>query len=212
MNKKFINSVEKACEKALVDRGFERPRKNTIFYRLDEDFLGWVGLNQGNFNDHLQINPFIGIHCIPVMKLIMDLKDERYQIGRYASYAFHFGEVAPDITQFIFTEDTDLEEEAERLAEELTVHGLQSMKVLANYEVLRTRLKDKVEMLGGYPERYVAVLYMMGLIGQARNFIDEKTDIFDPDYSGPYSLYEKFGKPFLEMLEKEKTKKNCRAR
>ncbi len=212
MDRKFVNRVEKACDLALVQNGFERPRAGTRFFRLNEDFLGWVGLNKGNHADFLRINPFIGIHCIPVMKLKAELAGEKYKEGNFATVSIHMGEIAPEIDQFIFTSDTDIEQEANRLAREIVTHALPWMRSRANFEAIIPLLKEKVEMLGGYPERYALALYLSGSTEKAKNFVLERTDIFDPNYDGPYSLCEKFGKPFLEMLEGEEGCKGGKAR
>ncbi|MEP3891743.1 MAG: hypothetical protein ABJN69_14895 [Hellea sp.] len=211
MQKIFVDSVLKACDEALKLKSFETPRNGTRFIRLDENFLGWVGLNKGNYADNLQINPFIGIHCIPIMRLNSHLAAEKYKQGVSASYAIHMGEIAPKLRQFIFSSSTDLHDEAERLANEIATHALPWMKAHASYEILIPLFESKLEMLGGYPERYVSALYYSGKIEKAKNFVQERTDIFDPNDKGVYSLYEKFGKPFLDMLEGEKDRNSCGA-
>lgn len=206
MNREFVNLVERVCIAALKKRGFESPRSRTRFIRLDINFLGWVGLNRENYTDHLQINPFIGIHCIPVMKLKAELAQDKYKEGDLATHAMHMSTIAPDVTQFIFADDTDLEAEADRLADEIVVYALPWMKAHANYEGLITLLKPNIEMLGGYPEKFAAALYFSGQASAARNFVEERVDLFDPQYEGPYSLYQKFGKPFLEIVGRAERK------
>lgn len=207
MNRQFVNFVEKACVHALINRGFESPRSRTRFIRLDDDFLGWVGLNRGNYSDYLQLNPFIGIHCIPIMRLISELEGEKYKEGDSATYAIHMGEIAPDIRQFIFTENTNIEAEAERLADEIVIHAVPWMKNRASYNALIPLVESRIEMLGIWPQSYALALYLSGQKEVAKNFVLNRTDLFDSNYEGPYSLYEKFGKPFLEMLEGDEGKK-----
>ena len=209
MDRMFVSSVEKACVIALIEKGFESPRSRTRFIRLDNEFLGWVGLNRGNYSDYLQINPFIGLHCIPIMRLKSELAKEKYKEGDLASYSIHMGEIAPDVPQFIFNEQTDLAKEAGRLANEIFIHGVPWMKARANYEALTPMLEAKIEMLGGFPEKYASALYFSGKQETAVQFVQERTDLFDPNYEGTYSLHEKFGKPFLEMLDGEKGQKSC---
>lgn len=204
MDKNFLNLVEKACDFALVQNGFERPRKGTRFFRISADFLGWVGLNKGNQHDFLRINPFIGIHCIPVMKLKAELAGEKYKEGEFATASIHMGEITPDIDQFIFMSDSNIELEANRLAYEVVTHALPWMKERANYESLIPLLETNIDMLGGFPERYASALYFSGQKEKSRKFVEERNDLFGPNSEGPYSLHEKFGEPFIRMLENEK--------
>ena len=165
-----------------------------------------TGPNKGNYSGHLQINPFIGIHCIPIMKLVDELEGEKYKTGSTATYAIHMGEIAPDVRQFTFTNDTDLEAEAERLADEVITHALPWMKSHANYQILLEIIKNKVDILGGNPQWYAAGLYLNKQTEAALKFVQSRTDLFDSKDHGQYSLYNRFAEPFFNMVSE---KRNC---
>jgi len=132
----FVREVEDACEAALVEIGFKRPRRGDVYLEITNEFLGWVGLNQGNHPDFLRINPFIGIHCVPMMELSKKLGDEKYRKGQYATYAIHLGEICPNVDEFLFRQGDDIELEARRLSITIGEHAFPWMKEHASYAML----------------------------------------------------------------------------
>ena len=76
-----------ACEAALIAHGFRRLRRHEVALDISNDFLGWVGLNTGNYATHVKVNPFVGIHCIPLMRMIANLESQKYRVGSVATYA-----------------------------------------------------------------------------------------------------------------------------
>ena len=205
MDKKFVRLVEDECDTALMDLGIVRPRRGTRYFEVAEDFLGWVGLNQGNHPDFLRINPFIGIHCVPIMELLERLEGQKYQKGRYATYAIHLGEICPDVDQFIFRADEGIVEEARRLAATIFDYGLPWMKEHARFESLVPLIESRFEMHGGYPERLAISYYLMGELEKSRNLIDSRKDTFFSDQENPVSIYQRFTSPFLKMLDEAST-------
>ena len=205
MNTKFANFVEKECTKALVREGFESPRMRTRYIQLNEEFLGWVGLNRGNYADYLQINPFIGIHCIPIMKMVKELQGAKYKIGETATFAIHMGEIAPNVKQYIFQDETNITEVATRLSAEIMEFALPWMTKNASFESLLPKIEQKVDMLGGNPQWYASGLFLSGQEQNAKEFVQKRTDLFDKEDHGQYSIYYRFAEPFFEMVERGST-------
>ncbi|MGM8229214.1 hypothetical protein ACSV5M_21735 [Cellvibrio sp. ARAG 10.3] len=192
----FKQHVRIKCYEALAAVGFTRYRKEDVDWPLDKNFHGWVGLNTGLYDEYIEVNPFIGIHSVAIEKLWTSLKVGKYP-SKYnrgvATYSVHMGELVPNVPAFEFTREANIEEEAKRLAQLYLDYGLPYSKSLANYEALLPLLKERVDMLGAYPERGASCLYLMGRIEEAREFTEsflaKKKDYF-----------EGFAIPFLQKI------------
>lgn len=199
-NKVFIRDVEEACDSALVEIGFKRPRRGDQYLEITKDFLGWVGLNQGRHGDFLRINPFVGIHCVPLMKLCDGLEGEKYKKGSIATIAIHLGEICPDVDQFIFRPGEPIELEARRLSIVIGEHGVPWMTKHSSYEAILPIMEEKVPTLGGYPERVAAAHYLMGEKEKARNFVADQRAKFESEHKEYQPFFEKFAQPFLNLM------------
>lgn len=198
-NAAFKQEVLLACYEALTAVGFTRYRKDNVDWPLENGFHCWVGLNTGLYAECVQVNPFVGIHVVPIDKLWTSIKTgkhpSKYNRG-VATYALHMGFLVPHEKVFEFTRETDIAEEAARLAQLYVDVGLPYAKSIASYESLLPLLQERIEMLGAYPERVASCLYLMGRVEDARefteNFLSKKKDYF-----------EGFAAPFLEKLKIE---------
>lgn len=206
VEKTYKRKVEDACDQAFVALGYKRPRRGAILLEIDEDFLGWVGLNEGNYTDFLRINPFIGIHCIPVMQMAKELAGEKYKTGHIATYAIHLGELIPDVDAFEFHPvegEAGIELEAKRLANTVHKHGELYMRKIASYGSLIPLLEERVPMFGGYPERVAAAHYINGNPCAARQFVLERRMNYAEDEDKTcQEHFNKFAEPFLAMLDR----------
>lgn len=191
-NAEFKKHVLLKCYDALAAVGFVRYRKENVDWPFDKNFHLWVGLNTGLYDEHVEINPFVGIHVLPIMKLYTGLENRKYSRS-VATYAIHLGELVPKVPAFEFTRETNIEEEAKRLAQLYLDYGLPYSKSLANYEALLPLLKERIDMLGAYPERVASCLYLMGRIEEAREF----TESF---LAKRKDYFEGFAIPFLQKI------------
>jgi hypothetical protein len=196
----FKKHVRDTCLVALADAGFVRYRKDCVDWPLRSGFFCWTGLNDGQYADRIEVNPFVGVHVVQLEQLWTALVGQKYpgQYGRSASYAVHMGELplANEEKAFHFTLTTDVKGEAKRLAQCYVNFGLPYAKSIANYDALLPLLKSRADMLGAYPERVACCLYLMGNVDEAKTF----TKGFlkkEPEY------FERFAIPFLDKLKKE---------
>lgn len=188
----FKQTVLLKCYDALEAIGFARYRKQDVDWPMEHGFHCWVGLNAGLEKEHLDINPFVGVHVVPIMKLYTSLEGRKYSRST-ATYAVHMGELVPKEPIFRFTRQTDVAAEADRLARLYADVGLSYAMSIGTYERLLPLLRDRVPMLGAYPERVASCLYLMGRREEARSFVEE----FLPDHR---DYFEGFAVPFLKML------------
>lgn len=193
----FKRAVLLVCYDALETTGFMRFRKENVDWPLESGFNCWVGLNNNLEEEYFQINPFVGIHVVPIEKLWTSFKSSGKYPAKYdrghATYALHMGKLAPEERAFRFTRQTDVEVEAKRLAHLYATVGLSYARSIASYDRLLPLLQERVPMLGAYPERVAACLYLMGRKEEARTFVEDflKTH---RDY------FEGFAVPFLKRL------------
>ena len=191
----FKRIVLLKCYDALETAGFTRYRKEGVDWPMEHGFQCWVGLNTGLDKEHLDINPFVGVHVVPVEKLWTRIKTGKYpwKYNRgHSTYAVHMGELAPKEAIFRFTRQTDVAAEAKRLARLYADVGLSYALSIGTYERLLPLLQERVPMLGAYPERVASCLYLMGRKEEARSFVEE----FLQDHR---DYFEGFAVPFLRM-------------
>lgn len=188
----FKRNVLLKCYDALEAVGFTRYRKQDVDWPMEHGFHCWVGLNTGSENEHVDINPFVGVHVVPIMKLYTSLEGRKYSRST-ATYAVHMGELVPKEPIFRFTRQTDVAAEADRLARLYADVGLSYAMSIGTYERLLPLLRDRVPMLGAYPERVASCLYLMGRKGEAWSFVEEFLQDHRDYFNG-------FAVPFLKML------------
>lgn len=188
----FKASVLSSCYEALSDAGFTRYRKEDVDWPLSKDFHCWVGLNSNLDDEFFQINPFVGVHVVPIMKLYTSLEGRKYDRS-IATHGVHFGEITPKERLFRFTRDTDVASEAKRLANLYSTAGLSYASSIASYDRLLPLLQDRVDQLGAYPERVASCLYLMDRKEDARAFVQDFL-------SKHRDYFEAFALPFLKLL------------
>lgn len=173
MTKKIDHSfVEKECSSALERLGFVM-RRGVGTLKINDNFNVWVGLNAGKHEGFIRINPFIGIYCKPIMEMVAAAKGKKVVPFEIATFAVFLGTLKPDLPEFIFSDESDeVLDEASRLAAAVNQFGIPFALEISSLEKLRPRLKDRVPMLGGYPQRYAAALYLSGDPAGAISFID----------------------------------------
>lgn len=201
---KFKKEVRLACYGALEREGFTRFRKEGVDWPLDDGFHAWVGLNTGLYPDRVIVEPFVGVHVVPIEKL-RSLKGgenpQKYD-RRIATYAIHMGQletIGEDQRAFAFAPQQSegfIQSECERLAHLYATAGLDYARSIASYEALLPLLQERVDTLGGYPERVASCLYLMGRKAEARAFIETFPEKYQEYIEG-------FAKPFLELLDQE---------
>lgn len=192
-------AAELALERALQSRSARRLPSGVVIFPLSEQSLVWVGINLGRHGEALRLNPFVGIHSIPVMTLVDKMVGARYQKGRYATFAVHLGELAPDVEVFEVRNESDAESEGKRIAavvEELALPWLVKHSTLSE---LLPCLKSRLQMLGGYPERYAAAIASAGDLESAKAFVRNKLAEYRSDDPAVLEHFEKFAMPFLQL-------------
>ncbi len=196
-NAAFKKRILLQCYDALETMGFTRYRKEDVDWPIHDGFHLWVGLNTGLHPDRLNINPFVGIHVVPLDRLIDKLEGSKYSRST-ATYAIHMGELeaAEDEQAFAFGPQQSegfILSECERLAQLYATAGLDYAKSIASYETLLPLLEGRVEMLGGYPERVATCLYLTGRKSESRKFTEDFL-------KGKHDYFKGFAVPFLQML------------
>lgn len=195
----FKKAILLLCYDSLEAEGFTRFRKEDVDWPIHDGFHCWVGLNTGLYHDRVEINPFVGIHVVPIAKM-KTLKGRKYDRS-IATYAVHMGEiiVASNEPAFEFTceqSDAFVKSEARRLAKLYATAGFDYACSIASYAALLPLLKDRLEQLGGYPESVASCLYLMGHLDKAREF----TKSF---LARKPSYFQAFAEPFLKKIEDE---------
>lgn len=173
-NNDLVRRIQAECALALTRRGFAT-KSGRVFVNINDDFVGWIGLNAGRYADFVRINPSVGIHCPAIMKMTAAARSKKYRPNDTATYASPLLEFSPATPNFIFCTSGDFSGEACRLADCVVQVGLPFMESLATYAALLPLLEERVGNLGGYPQRYAAALILSGNGKGALQFIAQES-------------------------------------
>jgi len=200
----FKNRVLLECYDVLESRGFTRFRKHDVDWPIHDGFYCWVGLNSALYPDRVELVPNVGVHVVPIHKMICELDNGEYARNYdrgVATFAINIGELdsVGEERAFVFSSqqsDSFISSECNRLASLYATEGFQYAKSIASYESLAPLLEENVSTLGGNPERFAACLYMMGKKVEAREFLNTFPEQYKEFIKG-------FSIPFLEKVETE---------
>lgn len=173
-----LKSIENSCAAALSQVGV-KVKSGTGTLPIGNAFSGWVGLNSGRHKGFIRINPFVGVHCQQIMKLVASASGKKYRPSELATFSIYLGELCPEVSQFVFNDGDDSTKEAERLASTIEEFGFPYMRKIASYDALLPLLEKRVPTLGGYPQRYAAALYLSGKIDMALEFTNTQIGLLD---------------------------------
>ncbi|MDR6095683.1 hypothetical protein [Stenotrophomonas sp. SORGH_AS_0321] len=176
---------------------------HTIALDLVPDFQGWVGLNSGLYMDCVRVTPSIGIHCVPMERLISRIDEGPYTISNSASFAYTLSDLRGGVAPFVFDSEESLASEAERLASVIAECGIPLMRDFANYEALVSVCKARSGILGGYPEKAAAALYLMGRSDEARKWLDMQREPFRLDDAPAWQPFETFAAKLRQIMDEE---------
>jgi hypothetical protein len=145
--------------------------------------------------DHLAINPLVGVHVAPITRFCAVIERKKYSRSAM-TYALDMGELKAREPIFRFTPHSNIDAVVARLVSLYVSVGLAYAKSIANYKSLLPLLQSRVGMLGQYPERTVACLYLMDRKDEARSFT-EKFLTQNRDYFNGFAV------PFKNLLDRE---------
>jgi hypothetical protein len=198
MNRTEIaESTERQVKEELLRAGFERIDSRRVCLRIDANFLGWVGLNRGTVDGHLRVNPFVGVHSIPLMRAYYMARGERYVVGDVATFAQHLGEITPRATDFIVPDEASVAPVASDIATAITTHGVPFMRQIANYEALVTLLEPLAARFGGNPQKLALALHFQGKDAEAKALVLKTRSQLASEDPVLRESFEKFAAAFL---------------
>lgn len=192
--------LESRCVSLMEQHGF-KGKSGVVTRELSDGFYAWVGFNIGAHPTFRRINPNIGVHCVPVMKFVAAAKGKRYEKLAIATYAVPLGHVAPEVDQFVIRSDSDIDEELGRLGRVISERGEPYMRTLSSYDALIPHLMERIESLGGNPERLVAAYIVSGAHDKAMALIQDLRKKFEAE-NNSQSILAEFNK-FAEFSEEQ---------
>jgi hypothetical protein len=163
--------VQLECKSALKKVGFKCTGL-TAHYKIDDIFYGWVGLNIARHPSYIRINPNIGIHCAPVMKLFDEMRKRKYAAGKIATYSVPLGFLYPNENQFLIESSVDLHREINRLVSYISYAKSNFINNLADLDTLEEKLKENTKNFGGNPEKYSILLMLRKNFPELESFLE----------------------------------------
>lgn len=199
----FKKVVFNECEEQFKLQNFLVPRKLCVLLPFNDQFIGWVGMNSAVNNDSVEINPFVGIHCPGIFEIEEKLLDLKYKFGSSATTAIHLGEICPEVRAFHFysSEPESVKIEAERLVSTIVKFGVPYMHSISSYKALIPLLKERVNMLGGFPESYAIALFKNNELEKCIEFLEAHTQKIQRHGGMIVSQFEIFKQGLLKLIK-----------
>lgn len=166
-------TIENSCFEALVPLGV-KVKYGIGMFPISDDFSGSIYINLAVHPSFIRVNPSIGIHCYPVMKLVYEAAGEKYQKGRWPTLRYPLGVACPDVDQFIFEKIDDIFPESTRLAHVIEKYAFPFIHGLANFQAVLPRIFESVDSLSGGPEIFSAATYLSGNEKGALDFLEKR--------------------------------------
>jgi hypothetical protein len=69
----LLNNVVNFIAQDLYELGFEKRKWGTFTYALNQESIGWIGLNHAIYQGIVSINPVIGIGHQPLERLVAEI-------------------------------------------------------------------------------------------------------------------------------------------
>jgi hypothetical protein len=161
--------VEAAVSKALKQAGFTFSG-GIATYKLNREFLGWIGINVGNHPEFIRLNVSVGVHCLPVMQAFADSLGLKYRKGKSATYSEHLNTVVAARHDYIISDNASMIGEVNKLVETLTLEAKPFIESLGTFSAMEEKIRPLIYQFGGNPELYALVLLQSGKISQFEDF------------------------------------------
>ncbi|HWT99689.1 MAG TPA: hypothetical protein VN229_18795 [Terriglobales bacterium] len=171
-------AIDQCCAR-LEQTGLRRHAKGSgsLFAPINDAFQYWVGLNSGLYLTRVSLTPHFGVHVPQLDELVAEIRKssepKRKYDKRIATYTRAHTQLIKSPPQLDFAPAEDIEDSLERLVNLSTQVGLPFARSIASYEALLPLLRERVSMLGGYPERVACCLALMGQAEKALDFLRE---------------------------------------
>jgi hypothetical protein len=174
-NAAFARSITLAICDELVAHGFTKFQKDQVDFPLSDGFHCWVGLNRGLYRDSVSYCPNVGIHHTILERFYYELRDHpKYKYNRgTATYAIPIGGLIPNYSEPVFYPDVDIGKEAKRCAQMYVDYGLPYARSISTWDALVPLLKERVPMMGGYPQSVACALFLQEKYEEALAFMTE---------------------------------------
>ncbi|WP_439498741.1 hypothetical protein [Bosea sp. (in: a-proteobacteria)] len=195
----YRDEVVEGCRDALVANGFTRYRKRDVDYPFLDGFHCWVGLASEMQPDCIKIYPQVGVHAVNIEKLWSRLTTGKYAINynrAQCTYGGPLSGLTDGTAVTTFSRGCSISQQAERLATLYLEFGVPYARSLAGYEALLPELKTRIPILGGYPQRVAACLYLMGRKEESLEFADHLRSLQIPQLDD-------FALSFVNMVKEE---------
>lgn len=178
----FGVDVENACDLAFVEGGYRRPRRGTILWELDDDFLGWIGLNTGNHSDYVDVYPFVGIHAKKLEILFCQFSGEKYKLGDHATISKSIIDISPEFEIQRFLKDSkSINKRAKKLFDLVNPVAQEYFINNSSYADVLEELEKLQHMGGGIPEKVSMIYHLSNEVDMAISHLRSKVKEFGLD-------------------------------
>lgn len=140
-----IDMVSGAVMALLTEIGFQKHSGDVYTQPMAHNVIGWVGLNRAvrRTDDHLEINPVVGVRYEAVERLVAELCRTRYKQYIPPTASIHLGYLTPErrYRPWLFSSDAAVGRLARDMVDAIVAYGLPFMKRNAMMENLAELLE-----------------------------------------------------------------------
>lgn len=124
----------------LCETGFSKRRNEIFTFELNEETIGWVGLNRAIHRGDrlLEVNPVVGVRHQPLERRIATLRKEKFHAYIPPTVSVHLGYLMPDRTYvpWLFSMEKDKVSLATKMVESLNEYGRPFMEANQSLEAI----------------------------------------------------------------------------
>ena len=197
-----VAQMHAAVREPLTELGFRTRRRGILTTDLDEDVLGWVGLNTATKHhpDAVEVNPVVGVRHQAVERLVAELRGERGHPYLPPTISTPLGYVMPQprYRAWLFTADATASV-ASDLAAAIRDHGVPFMASGRHLDALAELARQG---LGHFLEyRLPVVLLLLDRRDEALEEIARSLDALGDRSDAAAAELRAFGAEFLRRYQ-----------
>ncbi len=196
--------------KHVVPLGWKKRHPGIFTMQLNEETLGWLGLNTGRGYGPgiLEVNPVVGVANERLERFVAELMEIKYTPAIPPSVSANIGYFTPEETykKWMFQEGEDLEPLVVTLASAVETFGYPFMQRNADLHALYLTIRDSGK---GYPHmnqyRIPAACALLGKTEEAEEFLEATLREMESRTDMAAELFRKFAANLRSYLRNTTT-------
>ena len=202
---KLISEVLELTRRELTNAGMRKRRGDIYTCQLNEEILGWIGLNRAvHWGDgQLGINPVIGVSHQPIENMVAEMMGGKPDEYISATVSSPLGYLMPENTflQWLYEEGADNVSEVGRMVYAIKRYGFVFMQANSTLDaIVETMLTSKTVVLHQVAYRLPVAYLLAGKVSLAEEYIHDQLEALGNRDDMAAQHYRRFAQNFSTRL------------